>query len=361
MAARAKSGDKMDRRPRFGWSGYGGRGPISPFASSLGHDGQPPDIMDEDFSYITSQDLENHNIDRSRYYDPRTSSQRVARSEPPLEIPDDDVVLIKNRGITYPEHFPAYSIGDGKLLAGDIRDRAQLIMKLSNRQTNNLKMLYKGKQLKDNNEAVCKYGVKNKSEVLIVLPEDDVDVGGGRSSSETSEEIVVVQSEDGNGRSGRKKSKRGRKKPQAPSPRESGSSVGLSVPEGDQRRKRAPSVSRTRSPERPASGTTIAVSRPPLIPAAPNSAMDKLNKIQANFDDSLRPICEEFVANPPDDAKECVAQYRKISETVLQQVLLKLDEIDTGGDDSIRMRRKELVKYVQEVLKPVDKYSPDTK
>lgn len=361
VAARAKSGDKMDRRPRFGWSGgYGGRGPISPFASNLGHDGQPPDIMDEDFSYITSQDLENHNIDRSRYYDPRSSNQRMGRSEPSLEIPDDDIVLIKHRGITYPEHFPAYSIGDGKLIAGDVRDRAQLVMKLSNRQTNNLRMYYKGKQLKDDEEPVCNYGVKNKSEIMIVLPEDE-DVGGGRSSSETSEEIVVVQGEDTDSRSGKKKSRRSRKKHRDPSPRESSSNVGLSAPEPDQRRQRAPSVSRMRSPERPATGTTIAVPRPPLIPAAPNSAMDKLNKIQESFDETLRPMCEQFVSNPPDDPKKCVEEYRKISETVLQKVLLKLDEIDTGGDDSIRMRRKELVKYVQEVLKPVDKYSPDAK
>ena len=58
----------------------------------------------------------------------------VDRPEATL-APDPDIVLIKNRGITYPEHFPAYSIGDGKLIVNDLRDRAQLIMKLSNRQT----------------------------------------------------------------------------------------------------------------------------------------------------------------------------------------------------------------------------------
>jgi hypothetical protein len=42
----------------------------------------------------------------------------------------------------------------------------------------------------------------------------------------------------------------------------------------------------------------------------------------------------------------------------MQQVLLKLDEVDTGGDTDIRARRKDLVNYVQAALKEIDDLVP---
>jgi hypothetical protein len=62
--------------------------------------------------------------------------------------------------------------------------------------------------------------------------------------------------------------------------------------------------------------------------------------------------------HPPKTAKKLEDEHRKISETVMQHVLLKLDEIDTGGDPDIRARRKDLVNYVQDVLKEVDDMLP---
>ncbi len=38
----------------------------------------------------------------------------------------------------------------------------------------------------------------------------------------------------------------------------------------------------------------------------------------------------------------------------MQQVLLKLDEVDTSTEDGARGRRKELVQQVQAVLKSLD-------
>lgn len=335
---RDASGEKMSSR--YGWSSGRDRGGLSPFNSSLGRDGVPA-VTDDDYSYITSEDLENHGVegreykrepvDRSRHYNTRSAGG------PALVIDEDDILLIKNKGITYPEHFPAYSIGDGKLLVGDVRERAQMVMKLSDRKARKIKLLYKGRQLKIDDEPICEFGVKNNSEILVVLPDGDDD-----SSTESSEEVVVVGSKDAEGRS--KKSKSGKKRRSkkkdrsSTSPRDSG---GLEVPRND-----GAGTSRPQSPASGVSGGSAA--------AVPGGPIDKLNTIKSHFTTQLLPLCTQYTANPPSDPKKRVDEHRKLSETVMQQVLLKLDEVETNGDEDARAKRKELVRVVQDVLKGLD-------
>lgn len=335
---RDASGQKMSR---YGWSSRD-RGGLSPFSSNLGRDGVPA-VTDEDYSYITSEDLENHGVeggeykrepaDRSRHYNTRSTGG------PALVIDEDDILLIKNKGITYPEHFPAYSIGDGKLLVGDVRERAQMVMKLSDRKARRVKLLYKGRQLKNDEEAICEFGVKNNSEILVVHP----DGGDDDSSTESTEEVVVVGSKDTESRS--KKSKSGKKRRSkkkdrnSTSPRESG----LEVPRNDGA---GAGASRPQSPASGVSGGSGA--------AAPGGAIDKLNTIKSHFTTQLLPLCMQYSANPPSDPKKRVDEHRKLSETVMQQVLLKLDEVETNGEEEPRMKRKELVRMVQDVLKGLD-------
>lgn len=324
---------------RYGWSSGRDRGGLSPFNSGLGRDGVPA-VTDDDYSYITSEDLENHGVEGREYKrEPVDKSRHYTRSTggPSLVIDEDDILLIKNKGITYPEHFPAYSIGDGKLLVGDVRERAQMVMKLSDRKARKIKLLYKGRQLKIDDEPICEFGVKNNSEILVVLPDGDDD-----SSTESSEEVVVVGSKDAEGRS--KKSKSGKKRRSkkkdrsSTSPRDSG---GLEVPRND-----GAGSSRPQSPASGVSGGSAA--------AAPGGAIDKLNTIKSHFTTQLLPICLQYTANPPSDKKKSEDEHRKLSETVMQQVLLKLDEVETNGDEDARAKRKELVRMVQDVLKGLD-------
>lgn len=334
---------KPGRMRRYGFS----RGGLSPFSSTLGEDGVPS-VTDEDFSYITSADLEDPGLDIPRRYIPHTRIiDHYSHSAPSpaytRHIPEDDVMLIKHQGITYPEHFPAYSIGDGQLLVRDVRERVKIILDLTDSEAKRVKLYYKGRRLRNPDKPVREYGVKNNSEVLMVLAEPS-----HGSDSESSEEVVVVGGRRSR-RSGQAESPRvGRSGGwDERSPRESGSQVGRDAPT-DGTGRRGTSKVRTESP----SGSNFsAASAPAGVPGGP---LEKLNEIANHFNSKLLPLCMEFVAKPPVDPKKRDEEHRKLSETVMQQVILKLDAVETSGEEGARARRKELVKHVQAVLKEVD-------
>ncbi|KAI0884099.1 BAG domain-containing protein [Annulohypoxylon maeteangense] len=317
---------------RFGW---GSRDAISPYASQSDNQ-DVPHVTDDDFSYITSEDLQNSLQSPTRAYDPQ------GRRPPPNAPLDDDVLLIKNKGITYPVHFPAYSIGDGKLRVLDVRERAGLVMDLSDRRIRRLKMLYKGRHLKEQDVPIRDYGVKNNSELLVVVPEGRISDEDAESSSE---EVVVTEDSIDQQKSRKKKSKTKRRKRERPGPAES--SANLEVPgQRDEGRRGSPDPS-------------TQPSRVPS-PAVPSGASEKLDAIRSNFDAKLLPLCRQFISNTPSDKKKCEDEHRKLSETVMQHTLLKLDEVDTGGDPDIRAKRKELVNYVQDILRQLDERQPSS-
>ncbi|GAP87553.2 hypothetical protein SAMD00023353_0900130 [Rosellinia necatrix] len=284
---------------RYSWSSF--RDGWSPFTSQGGsQDG--PHVTDDDFSYITSEDLET----------PITE--------------EDDVILIKHRSTTSRENFPAYSIGDGRLTVRDVRERVGLLMDIkSSRRIAQIKMLYKGRNLKEQDIPIRDYGVKNNSELLIVVPEGRL--SDDDESSSTAEEVIVSDPRDEPRALKKKKNKNGKKKLKGRGPKETSSSLEHS--------------SRMPSPAVPSGG--------PLA---------KLQTIRSHFERELLPLCNQFARNPPKDPKKAEEEHRKLSETVMLQVVLKLDEVDTGGDINIRQKRKDLVNYVQAVLKEIDDRVP---
>lgn len=72
------------------------------------------------------------------------------------------------------------------------------------------------------------------------------------------------------------------------------------------------------------------------------------------FRTELVPQGLEFISNTPADAKKRDLEYRRNSETILTQILLKSDAVDTEGDMDARLRRKELVVEVQGFLHDLD-------
>lgn len=321
----------QDSMRRYGWS-TGQQ--LSPFTSSLSQDGIP-NVTDHDYEYITSDELHKDN-DSHTYPHENGSIGDIG------DIPQDDVLRLRCGTEIHEEYFPAYSIGDGKLFPYDVRDRVQLIYDLSNSQTHFVELYYKGRLLDDDQKPVRAYGVKNNSELLVVLP------------GENSEPVA---------RSPTRKGKAGPSRPdRSPVQAETfaDNAGNLKVPPGRGRADQA-----TGSSSRAASATlgasaTSGVSRTSNIPSfAPlqlgqGTAKEKLDKIEQHFTTNLLPMCTEFLTHTPADKKRREDDHRKISETVMQHVLLKLDEVDTGGDDANRARRKALVNRVQDVLKQMD-------
>ncbi|KAJ1328925.1 BAG domain-containing protein [Microdochium nivale] len=312
---------------------YTGRSDLSPYASQS--DSRGPYVTEDDFSYITSEDLE-----RS-LEDPRS---RQAPANGTKE--DDDVLLVKYETITYPVHFPAFSIGDGKLYVKDVRDRVGLVLELSRSQTARIRLFYKGRQLKELEVPIRTYGVKNNSELLLVIPEG----GASEDDSDSSEEEVIVKDSRDQQQQPRRKKKKGgksggKKKRSSKSSRDDEPSLGanLDVPSSTvDSGSGAPSNHPSRVPS----------------PSMASGATAQLDAIRSHFDSELAPLCRSFIAETPQDAKKCEDEHRKLSETVLQHVILKLDEIDTGGDPDIRAKRKSLVNYVQGMLNEMDTKLP---
>lgn len=363
-AIAARNGHGSNKSGRMRRYGFSTRGALSPFSSTLGEDGVPS-VTDDDFSYITSAELEDHHYGRDipRPYTSTHShiADDYSRSAPgpaySRHRPEDDVMLIKHQGITYPEHFPAYSIGDGKLLVSDVRERVKMILDLSDRQASRVKLYYKGRRLRNPDTPVRDYGVKNNSEVLMIL--GDTSQG---SSSESSEEVVVVRPDGGerdsvpgnSPRLGRFGKWAGRVPVIPRSPRDGPSQADLNVSADDNSR-RAPSRVRTLSPSGSAASVASAPAGVPSAPAGvPGGPIEKLNDIAAHFNNTLAPVCTEFAARPPRDSKKRLEEHRKLSEMIMQQVLLKLDAVDTSGEEGARAWRKELVNQAQAALKKID-------
>lgn len=285
----------------------------SPYSSMTG--GAPP-VTDDDFSYITSQDLNDTDVLHSdgRYYN--VSSGVTAPN------PEDDVLLVKNNGVVYPAHFPPYSIGDGRLYVKDVKIRIALMTGLSSRSARRIKLVYKGRQLKEPDAAIREYGVKNKSELLAIFPNLD----RGSSPSEDEEMVIVGDATKGDSKSQRRRRQRAKKKadkkPDADSTHGSPSSISNS------------DLSKTAEPGR--------------IP------MRRLDELDAELRTKWQPLCNTFMESPPPDLKKREDEYRKLSESVLQHILLKLDEVDAESIPEVRARRKEMVKETQNLLKKLD-------
>lgn len=299
---------------RYGWSLK--REGSSPYSSMSGG---PPKVTEADYSYITSQDLDQHlgtgNNSTDRHYR-RSPTRREDDSK-------DDVLLIKNKGVTYPAHFPARSIPDRKLCVKDVRKRVGLMMGLTERLAQHIKLLYKGKQLKDSHAPVADYNVKNNSELMAVVPDNEVNANG---SADRDERVPA---------------------PGPAPPKEE------EVEVNTRRRKKKRSGKKKGSNTDESGSTRDSASNADTVDPAELS-IKQLNELTDLFKGTYLPMCESYIASPPSDPKKREDEHCKISETIMQHVILKTDGIASADRPEIRARRKQLVRDAQDALKKLD-------
>ncbi|KAI9753116.1 MAG: hypothetical protein M4579_005330 [Chaenotheca gracillima] len=296
---------------------WGGGGRLSP----VGPVGHPPRVTDEDFSYITTDDIPN---DDSHPYSPSRSDQ------------GPDVIYLRKGGHSHTLKFPNYSIDRNRLTVGDVREEAAKTLKVSD--PSRLKLFYKGRILKDDYRTCREEGLAMLSELMCVGTDDSNDryrhpvpgQGAGSDARSESDEDTSTT-----GETSTKKKRRGgkKKKSKKPLPQSAGTSSSNLVPPGSG----LPGGSRAPSPAPP-----------------PKTPLEKLEGLSSFFRTELLPPSLEFTARPPTDPVKREHEHKKLTETILSQVLIKLDGVETDGDAEIRQRRKDLVKEVQSVLNGLD-------
>ncbi|KKP07336.1 hypothetical protein THAR02_00533 [Trichoderma harzianum] len=85
-----------------------------------------------------------------------------------------------------------------------------------------------------------------------------------------------------------------------------------------------------------------------------SAAAKQIKDLTDEFNSRWLPRCRRYIESPPRDYNKRTDGHKTLSESVMQQILLKLDGVDTQGDMELRQRRKELVRQVQNVLKQLD-------
>ncbi|KAE9963416.1 hypothetical protein BLS_009320 [Venturia inaequalis] len=288
---------------------------------------KPGEVSDSDFSYITAEDLA------------RSENEQTAKNAAfkPSHNRDTDVLILKNKRMNYPVHFPAHSIDRDELTIGEIRAAAAKKLEIPVADMDRIKMLWKGRQFKDDNKTARQEGLRSDAESEIMLtvgehvPKDD------ESSGSDGEDETTVQG--GKKKRRNRKSKKSKKKETDTSTNSARDSANVN-PDATYFPNAAPP---------PKSGTST-----PKPQAAPQTAIQKLDALASKFHTAFVPDCIQFLNHPPAEKSKREFEHKKLTETILAQILIKLDSVETEGDQEARQRRKDLVRETQNMLNKLD-------
>lgn len=309
---------------------------------------------DQYYTYLTDDDIDATGRDRYQYRH---------------NVPDDnspDILLLKHRGVTYPLHFAPYAIDDGTLTVGELRRRAA--EKVGQSDLRRIKLLYKGKLLRDNERPCKDEGLKQESEVMCVVSQvvetdltpsfsgteedlssvspGDADVGD-HIHGEGSDRDDELSSENRSQRKKNKKKKRKKKQDERSEPSPESSSI---------------------TPEERFTLEVPAPSRPPLSPrrlsGMPSPApslrdlkpgTEQVEALRQYLESTLVPFCEAYIADPPRDPQARELEHKRLTETIMDQVILKADCIEV---EEARPARRALIKEAQAIMARMDQAKP---
>lgn len=300
-------------------SRLGNLGRFSPFTRS------PPQgntVSDADFSYITTEDLKRHQQQNNAHAPPTPEELGPAR--------DTDALVLRNKGQSYIVHFPAYSIAKSELSIGQVRDAAGKKMGASPAR---IKLLFKGRTLKDDSRTCRQEGLRDHEQIMCTV--GDIGSASGSEDDDDEDEVDGLDSaadpDSAKRRRNRNKNKKRRAKAKV-----SGNST--------------PSMSDSANLGPPPAQTSRA---PSPKPPQPQTVMEKIAALRAvlqDYDNQVR----TFVRTPPAEPAKREFEHKRLGEMILTQVMLKTDAIETEGDPEARLKRKELVRDTQVVLKELD-------
>lgn len=286
-----------------------------------------PQVGDGDYSYLTRDDIGESN----RRYD----------------APDDsapDTIFLKHLRHQYELHFPAYAIDDGLLTVGQLRQRAAEVTGTADARR--VKLLYKGKLLKDDSRPCREEGLKQDSVVMAVLHAQANDATSSEASGSEAERTTTQstrhdddQDAQQNHGGERKKKKRNKKKNKK-----------------NQRQEQQPDSNNPAPPTNQQPSPSGSSALPPPSPNIKNmsSPLQQAEALSDYLRNTLVPLSNAFIANPPTEPKAREYEFKKLSETILAQVLLKADSIEPDGNVDARNARRTLVKEAQATLSKLD-------
>ncbi|CAD6577083.1 MAG: hypothetical protein ASARMPREDX12_008115 [Alectoria sarmentosa] len=337
---------------------FWGGGRYSPFAHA---GGPPPRVEPEDYQYIVDDDLDARTYGGQRHnsYGFPPPHRHPGRVEPPDLEPD--ILILKHKGATYPLHFQAFDISEGHLKVGELRRTAAKELKVDDPRR--VKLLYKGKRLREDRQACKEEGLKQNSELLCVVSSDPYPRDDGNESSSSASSDMIANGLDlgprvdvdgtiiDRGEPRKRKGHRGGRKKKTrdsptTSPRDSGY---LAPPNGvpsSTSRNQSPGPRRVPSPAPP---------QPTQPPKKPSTPAEALAMIADTFHSTFLPQVHNFMQHPPRDEKSRDFEYKKLSETILTQIIMKLDGVETEGNEGLRAKRKELVRETQGWLNDLDR------
>ncbi|KAI9889253.1 MAG: hypothetical protein M1814_005628 [Vezdaea aestivalis] len=297
-------------KQRF-WSGG-----FSPFATTE----YPPNVTEDDYSYITHEEADESLKDNHINLDSRNPSA------------NDDILVVLYRGAKYPLHFKPYSIDDGLLRLRHVREALAHAVQIE--KPERIRLIYRGDVLKDS--FTCQqYKLRRGAELMA----DILDLGTDdpKSDSGTDEMSVDQEGQPDKRRRRRDRSRNKNKKtsPDRPTP-----------------------GAQTLAPPGNSTGTSRSAS--PSAKGAPKTALEKIEDLSILLKHTFLPEAETFWNNLPSDPAKLDMEYRKLSEMILAQVLLKTDAIETEGNPEARQKRKDLVKDTQQVLARLDTVAKKT-